>query len=420
MRMIEILDVGFDFGEGIVPAGRLTLNEENVGVFEHATTASALRVNPFFATDALAIASNPSDFDRVHGVFADSLPDAWGQLLMRRALAESGVDYTALTPIQRLALVGAHGMGALVYRPEIDDAASIPEFPDIDMLSRESLKILEGASSHESLIQLERLGGSSGGTRPKVLVSIDDSGRVRSQPASGYELWIIKFRCINDVIDAGPLEVVYADMARSAGIAMSDVRLIPSTHGPGHFATKRFDRMPGGKRLHLVSAAGMFDQAWHIPATYTQLLSMTFAVTRQHLAVEQMFRRMIFNVLSNNRDDHLRQHAFLMDERGSWMLAPAYDLTYSPGPAGQHYLCVNGKPLAISIDDLRAVGKAHAIKNVDDIAHDVARAVDRFNEYAAGRGVSDATRMLVGTEIRARLTEAKIPGYPETLPSTRS
>lgn len=421
IRTINILDVGFDFGTGIVSAGRLTLNDANVGVFEHAAdlSASALRVNPIFNTDALEIASNPSDFTRVHGVFADSLPDAWGQLIMRRKLAESGVDYGALTPLQRLALVGTNGMGALVYHPDINDTAPIPEFPDVDMLSRESLKVLEGASS-ESIVQLESLGGSSGGTRPKVLVYIDAVGHVRSQGDSGYEPWIIKFRHTNDFIDIGPLEVAYADMAQAAGIAMSDVRLIPSPSEPGYFATKRFDRAPGGERVHLVSAAGMFDQAWQVPGSYEQLLSMTRAVTQEQVMVEQMFRRMIFNVLSSNYDDHLRQHAFLMDDSGSWTLAPAYDLTYSTGPGGQHYLSVNNKPTVISVDDFRAVGKAHFIKNVDAIAEDVARAVDRFNEFAMKHGVSDTTRILVGTGIHARLTEARMSGYPCTLVVSRT
>ncbi|MGH7738422.1 MAG: HipA domain-containing protein [Candidatus Tyrphobacter sp.] len=159
---------------------------------------------------------------------------------------------------------------------------------------------------------------------------------MRTQPIDRFEPWIIKFRYADDFPDAGPLEVAYADMARCAGIDMSDVRLLPWADGPGHFATKRFDRGPNSQRFHVVSAAGVLDQEWLSPSTYSQLVNVTRYVMRQHADTERIFRRMIFDVLSNNRDDHVRQHAFIMDAAGSWRLAPAFDLTYSHGPAGQH------------------------------------------------------------------------------------
>ncbi len=411
MRDVDILEVGLDFGNGVTSAGRLTMNDDNVGVFEYdpAFVASALRVSPHFPTNELVIAANPSAYDRVHGVFADSLPDAWGRFIIRHRLADEGIAYDALTALQKLALVGTRGMGALVYKPETDDAAFVPDEPDVDMLARESLKILAGDSSRESVIQLERLGGSSGGTRPKVLVFVDERGHVRSHRHDGYEPWIIKFRYADDFLDAGPLEVAYADMARSAGIAMSETLLIPSADGPGHFATKRFDRGPNGQRFHVISAAGVLDQDWQSPTTYSQLLKITRYVTQRHADVERIFRRMVFNVLSNNRDDHMRQHAFIMDERGSWSLAPAFDLTYSYGPNGQHYLDVNGKPRNITVDDMRALAKEHAIKKADDTINEVAAAVDRFNEFAVTHGVTDGTRQLVGTQISARLRESAAP-----------
>jgi serine/threonine-protein kinase HipA len=410
MRNIDVVEVGLDFGKGPIRGGRLALDEQNVGVFEHdpAFARSPLRINRFFSTEELVRAREPSFYDRLHGVFADSLPDAWGRLIMRRRLALDRIDYGALSPLQKLALVGTRGLGALVYTPQIELPGSIPDIPDIDELARASLNILTTTARNEAIVQLERLGGSSGGTRPKILVFMNSVGHITTHSDTGYEPWMIKFRFADDFLDAGPLEVAYSQMARLAGITMADTRLVRASGGYGYFATRRFDRGPNGERYHVVSAAGMFDQRWDIPTTYSQLLNITFAAVRKHDAVEEVFRRMVFNVLANNRDDHLRQHAFIMDEHGVWTLAPAFDLTYSRGPAGQHYLAVNDKGSAIEIDDIRAVAKKHAIKHVDDIIEEVSSGVRRFADISIDCGVSDETRALVETQIHQRFQEASL------------
>jgi serine/threonine-protein kinase HipA len=414
MTPIQSLEAGFDFGDGAFPVGRLAIDEErNVAVFEHDPRfiSSKLRVNPFFEENELIVARAPAFYNRLHGVFSDSLPDAWGRLIMRRKLAAQGIDYGSLGPLDKLALVSTRGMGALIYRPDADEPAAVPEVPDLDTLANESLKILEGENS-ESIIQLERLGGSSGGARPKLLVFMNDDAEIRTHSQSGFSPWIVKFRHTSDPIDAGPLEAAYADMARAAGIRVSSTRLIPSACGPGYFATQRFDRGIGGARLHMVSAAAVFDVEWDGAAVdYTQLLNMARAVVG-HSGVEEIFRRMLFNVLSTNRDDHARQHAFLMDKAGTWSLAPAYDLTFSYGRNGQHYLAVNNKGNEITVGDIRHVAREHSIKNTDEIINEVAQAVDRFKEFAESYDVLPETQLLAERQLRDRFNELGLAGYP--------
>jgi serine/threonine-protein kinase HipA len=195
--------------------------------------------------------------------------------------------------------------------------------------------------------------------------------------------------------DAGPLEAAYADMARAAGIDVSPTLLIPSSDGAtGYFATRRFDRTPANGRIHVLSVAAILDVDWSEPAIdYVELLSMVAGITRDFGATEQMFRRMAFNVLAINRDDHTKQFAFVQSRAGEWALAPAYDLTLSAGPGGEHYLAVNGKGKNITVDDMLAVAKAVGIKppRARAMLTDVESAVSQFGTFAKRYGVSKST-----------------------------
>ncbi|MHB8147747.1 MAG: type II toxin-antitoxin system HipA family toxin, partial [Vulcanimicrobiaceae bacterium] len=272
-----------------------------------------------------------------------------------------------------------------------------------------SLAILQGAPS-DVLAELEQLGGSSGGARPKVLVGMNHAGDIISGAGDlpeGFEAWIVKFRSSHDVDDIGPLEAAYASMARAAGLEMAETALLPSLVGPGHFATKRFDRQPGGSRLHVASVAGLLESAWEVPSVdYDTLLKVTMAVTRQHRDVEKMFHRMVFNIVAHNRDDHAKQHAFLMDAHGKWRLAPAYDLTYSRGPGGEHYLAVRGKGSNISQRDIVALGKSHGIstERINDIVAMTVQAVGEFDRYARDYGAGALTVGVIKKDLDAQLT----------------
>lgn len=187
-------------------------------------------------------------------------------------------------------------------------------------------------SARESslLDTLARLGGTSGGARPKVHIGLP------TKDATAGE-WIIKFRAIYDPIDIGPVEEAYARMARAAGIEMAESCLFPSKDGPGWFATRRFDRPAPGQRVHMVSLAGAIEaQPDWSSLDYDGFLRATMAITRHAADGAEAFRRMVFNVLAHNRDDHSRQQSYLMGPDGEWRLAPAYDLTFSAGPGGEH------------------------------------------------------------------------------------
>jgi serine/threonine-protein kinase HipA len=324
---------------------------------------------------------------------------------MRRRARRAGIDPAMLTALDQLAIVAGRGMGALVYEPAVNAAEAIDSI-DLDRLSRESLDVLAGIDTDGLLTTLEQLGDSSGGARPKILVAIDAAGNLRAgtgaMPASD-RAWIVKFRAPRDRADAGPLEAAYADMARAAGIEVAPTTLLASPQGEfGYFATQRFDRGANGERYHVLSAAGLLETTWEIPTIdYSGLMSATRIVTRNQADVEQLFRRMVFNVVANNRDDHAKQHAFLMDETAAWRLAPAYDLTFSNGPGGEHYLTVNGHGSGIGIDDVRAVAKRQSIPAAiaASIVDEVRATVSAFDRFAQRYDVSRSSRQEIAAAL---------------------
>jgi len=403
------LHVKMRFAPGkIINVGRLAM-DRGVALLEYAApfVESGLPLNPLFAPPALGQllqAKNPRDFDGLHGVFGHSLPDAWGLLLIQRRAEAHGIAFLSLNALDLLSVVRHRGPGALIYEPEIevDDNEAI----DLDVIAAHAIELADGGEPIE-IDQLERLGGPSGGARPKILVGIG-AGDVfvpgDSDLQDGYEHWIIKFRSSkNDFQDIGPLEAAYADMARAAGVEMSPTRLLVGRNDR-YFATKRFDRLPDNRRLHMLSAAALLDIAWDVPSIdYDQLLRLTRYATRDQRAVEAMFRRMIFNVLAHNRDDHPNQHAFLMDDAGRWTLAPAYDLTFNRGPGNQHYLAVGGHGGDdIVRADIDAISQTHDIttENVTGILEQVSAAVADFPSFAEANGVSKQTVNMVNPRLQ--------------------
>jgi serine/threonine-protein kinase HipA len=389
--------------------GRLAIDRSGA-VFEYDPTfiASGIEIDPLTPPLAGTIAApQPRVFGGLHGVFADSLPDAWGEELVRRRCSREGIAYESLTSLDRLAIVGRRGMGALAYRPAIAETAD--DAVDFDALARGATEILEGRDS-DVLPELERLGGSSGGARPKILVALDALGNARAgddEIPDGFEAWLVKFRSSRDVSDIGPLEAAYASMARAAGIDVPDHRLIPSPrNAAGYFASKRFDRGPGGLRRHVVSVAGTLDIDWTVPQIdYGNLLRLVRRVTRSRSEVEQMLRRMVFNIVAHNRDDHAKQHAFIYGEDRRWQLAPAYDLSYSSGPNGEHYLAVAGKAADVGPEAILATSRAQDVKDrrLKEIVVEVIAAVERFHEFATEYGVSRQTLQTVKRALRASI-----------------
>lgn len=290
-------------------------------------------------------------FDGLFGVFADSLPDAWGRLLLRRLLKEKGKKEDELTVLDRLAIVGDSGMGALTYRPQ-QEFYEKEELADLDELAVSCQKILNTEYS-EKLDELYRLGGTSGGARPKIMTKIDD------------EDWIIKFPAHVDGRDAGVMEYEYALCARKCGISMSDVKLFPSKQCRGYFGTRRFDRKQGGQRVHMLTAAALLELDFTQPSLdYHSLMKLTSLITGNNEEdMDNMFRRMCFNVFAHNRDDHSKNFTYLYNEQENrWRLSPAYDLTYSNTYFGEHTTTADGNGRDPGIKELMEVGKKAGLK----------------------------------------------------------
>ena len=334
-------------------------------------------------------------FDGLQGFLADSLPEGWGRRLMRRRLEKLGVDLATLSPLDQLALVGRHGRGALVYEPATTPAEDVATL-DLDALAAEAAAILAGEAGTLA-DTLADLAGGSGGARPKVHVGFNAEGRVsvgEGELPEGFIPWLVKFRAPNDPDDIGPIEEAYANMAEAAGLVMSEHRLIPARQGPGYFATRRFDRTDGGGRLHMVSLAGAVE-APSEPGivSYDTFLRATQAITRRKPDVEAAFRRMVFNILASNRDDHTRQHAYLMDAGGDWRLSPTYDLTYAPGPGGEHYLDIEGEGRNPTRAHVLRLGARHSLdaKAVAGMVEEVRAAVARWPAFGDAAGVTKAS-----------------------------
>ena len=338
--------------------------------YDPAFLAAPLPLSPFkLPPDARVLPGHPV-FEGLHGLFSDSLPDGWGRKLLDRRLSSTGYDARRLTPLDRLAFVGERGMGALRYIPENPDGDTKDAQADLDFLSDEARRI-ENDEPQTDISKLVGAQGGSGGARPKIVVGLEPAtGKLLldyGQPfPERFERWLVKFRSTDDPREIGAEEFAYARMAQAAGVVMSETRLL-RTGKDAYFAVKRFDRSRAG-RHHVHTVAGLVDADFRVPGAidYEALLKITWALTKNAAHVEQMFRRMVFNVLAHNRDDHARNHAFLMNGAGEWSPTPAYDLTFSNGPAGEHNLAVAGEG--------RNPGRAHILQAAQETSMGAARA----------------------------------------------
>ena len=300
-------------------------------------------------------------FGGLWGVFADSLPDAWGRLLVDRLLRSRGLADVSV--LDRLAIVGGEGMGALTYRPAWDISRDASP-GDLDDLAARCAAVLRHDDTADP-DELFRLGGSSGGARPKVMTGE----------------WIIKFPASGDIADAGVMEKEYMDCAAACGIDVPETKLMPSRRCSGYFAVRRFDRVDG-RRRHMLTASAILETDPRTPSLdYHTLMKLTAILSRSSEAdLMQMYRRMCFNVYAHNRDDHAKNFSFLMREGGGWELAPVYDLTgihFSDGDPSwgdwqnQHALSVNGKFSRITDEDILAVGERYGLGTAPKVLEQV-------------------------------------------------
>jgi serine/threonine-protein kinase HipA len=370
--------------------GRIALKQRQI-LFEYDATflGSKLELSPFhLRLTPDVVVGQSAVFDGLMGVFEDSLPDGWGRLLIDRRAAELGMSGVSLTPLDRLAVVGARSMGALVYEPEI--ALDDPAIVKLSELANQADMVMREAAGAD-LERLIAIGGSPQGARPKVLIQLAPSGDVHFgaktiQP--GFTAWLVKFPARDDDPHSASLEHAYALMAKAAGVDIPRTRLLgKTTRSPGYFAIERFDR-DGATRIHTHTLGGLLHLPHGYPALdYGDLLKVTRELTRDEAAVAEMFRRACFNVFAHNRDDHSRNFAFLMDEKGTWRPSPAYDLTFAQGPGGEHTMLVAGEGRAPGIDHLTALAAQADLKHGAKIIDEVRAAIARFKRFADKAGV---------------------------------
>ena len=336
------------------------LSEENGRIFfEYAPgfLSSGIDLSPFKLPLKPGVFEETSGiFGGLFGVFNDSLPDGWGCLLLDRKLRKQGLSYNEISPLHRLSMIGRDPMGALEYEPADDHADAFAKVK-LDSLSAEVNRITSGKDS-DVLDELLRMNGSSGGARPKIVAWVSDDRKTiahgGTDAPAGFSPWMIKFAERYDPENAGELEYRYSLAAKAAGIDMPETHLFPLKNGGGCFGVRRFDRNERGK-VHVHTACGLLHASHRYPTLdYEGLLKLTFVLTRNHADVEEMVRRMIFNVKCGNRDDHSKNFSFLLTDDCQWRLAPAYDITPSAGLNGEHTAMVHGKGTGITDADLIA------------------------------------------------------------------
>jgi serine/threonine-protein kinase HipA len=322
MKEIQVLEIWMHQQK----VGRMVLTSDYRCAFEYDVEylKTGSSISPFhLPLEKEVFVAKHTPFQGGFGVFDDSLPDGWGNLILDRYLKHKGIDPNALTLLQRLALIGASGRGALEYRPDFSET-NRNELLDFDKLAKETELILTTESSGDSLDTLYQYGGSSGGARPKIFLKLD-----------GKE-WLIKFKATHDPHTIGEMEYHYSLLAKQCGIQMPETRLVEGKY----FGVERFDRTTNGK-IHTISAAGLLNANFREPSLdYETLLQTCHVLTKNMEEVIKLFRIMVFNVAIKNRDDHAKNFSFQWINN-EWKLSPAYDLLPSSGFNGFHTTTVN-------------------------------------------------------------------------------
>lgn len=390
---VSKLKVMLDLAVEIVPVGILARSGADGRIYfeyDKDFIDRGLELSPFH----LALkrgARTPEDnapFDGLFGLFSDSLPDGWGWRLLNRRLNARNINSDGLTALDRLSFVGTNGMGALAYEPaEVFDSSEGGQL-DIDALSAQAERV-QDEFDEVDVDKLQDLQGSSGGARPKIMIGrhistgalVEDLGKGLPK---GFEAWIAKFRSkANDPTHIGAEEYAYSLMAKSCSIDMPKTALLKGEKD-SYFAVKRFDRTATG-RVHVHTACGLLHASHRYSSIdYTKLLKLTLLLTRDKTHVEQMFRRMVFNVLARNRDDHTKNHAFQMTSDGLWTPTPAYDLTLSTGMNGEHALDIGGEGAKPEWRHVAEEAKRASIPKGDAevIFQEVKSAVEKWPDFA--------------------------------------
>lgn len=421
--------------------GAVALTDSNgVASFQYVPSflTSGIQLAPLMMPLAERVYSFPElqhrTFRGLPGLLADSLPDRFGNNLINAWLARQGRTPGSFDAVERLCYTGQRGMGALEFKPAQGPNAQTSgpiQIAELVALASEILSQQQGLATsfqnpeqEEALQTILRVGTSAGGARAKALIAWNAStGEVRSgqlEAPQGFSHWLLKFdgvsgnkdKELEDPQGYGLIEIAYSRMARAAGITMTDCRLLEE-NGRQHFMTRRFDRDDAGNKLHMQSLGALahFDYNESGSHSYEQAFLVMQQLQLPMHDLEEQYRRMVFNLIVRNQDDHVKNIAFLMDRDGQWSLSPAFDITWSFNPAGDwtatHQMSVNGKRDQFARADILAVGRSAQLKRgrAEAISEEVIAAVRDWPLYAAEAGVTEASCSLTQASHRLDLLE---------------
>lgn len=400
------------------PMGVLLLRESGICDFQYLDSflSNGLQPSPLMMpTSARRVFSFPSlgreTFCGLPGMIADSLPDRFGRALLDEWLTAEGRDPHQENVLERLSFQGRRGMGALEFRPAREgymEESSLLEIDDLIETARRVLSSKEAFLSsfkdkEKAIADIIKIGTSAGGQRAKAVIALNEkTGEIRSGQVDApedFSYWILKLDGFDssgkptEASDFGRIEYAFSECVKDAGIDMAECRLVEE-NSRAHFMTKRFDR-EGGEKLHMQTLCAIAHYDFQIPGGYSY--DQAFAVMRllslPYTASDELFRRMVFNTLAVNMDDHTKNISFLMDEKGTWSLSPAYDMGFSHNPQGiwtsGHQMTINGKRNGITLSDLEAVARRNGIHNPKDTIEAVDGALRNFRTHAEDCGVPD-------------------------------
>lgn len=413
--------------------GAVAWNEERQFAqfeFEPAFIRDGYDISPIVLPRRSGIVSFPNlnrvTYHGLPGLLADSLPDKFGNALIDAWLALQGRSADDFSPVERLCYIGTRGMGALEFKPAIGEMEGKRAVPvEIGKMVELAQIVLDGRTKlwvnlkdeDRAISTIIHIGTSAGGARAKALINWNPkTNEVRSgqvPPPSGFEPWIIKFDGVKDKAlgqtqSFGRIEYSYSQMATRAGIVMNECRLFEE-NDRAHFMTMRFDRTRSGEKIHMQSLCALEHFDFNMPGAYSyeQALTTIQKLNLGYDTLEQLYRRMVFNIIARNQDDHTKNIAFLMDKEGKWSLSPAFDVMWAYNSEGmwtnQHQMSVNGKRDGFSLEDLLAPARAFKIKKAKSVVAEVAEAVTGWPRIARENGVPPRVIKQVGDTHRIAL-----------------
>jgi len=353
---------------------------------------------------------------------ADSLPDAWGSQLLELWRKQQQLAIDEMTSLESLAYIGQRAMGALEFEPAIplqatNDKVDVRDLAKLaNRILQEREKVQLSPAEAVTMQALMQIGTSAGGMRPKAIIAMNQDGEIRSGQVAhqeGFDYYILKFG--DKTRQTAELEMAYYRMAIESGIEMNECRLW-EVDGVNHFLTKRFDRV-NGEKVHMQTMAAMMPEA----RSYDHLFYICRRLQLSQEMADELFRRMVFNILANNTDDHCKNFSFLMNRAGQWRISPAYDLTYVFDEGGYtpyrfHCLTIAGKTCQITMDDVVAFARNNSIRNPEGIIRKIAAVIERFPEIAARYGVRSEWIDRVWTTLQENLHDWHLYAYPNESP----